>query len=126
MLITVPPYVRLMRRWRQKAQKVKRDQLTVDSLIIWMLFFSCGKGKHCLFICGASCFRRDTEPRAVQTTDMADAALEKMSVFWGNKGLMRFLGITRICKKYEILFSISLKIFWTVVRSCLLFVCHLN
>lgn len=65
----------------KKAQKVKRDQLTADSLVIWMLFFSCGMGKYCLFICGASCFRRDTEPRAIQTPDVANAALEKMSVF---------------------------------------------
>lgn len=65
----------------KKAQKVKRDQLTADSLIIWMLFFSCGMGKYCLFTYGASCFRRDTEPRAIQTPDVASAALEKMSVF---------------------------------------------
>lgn len=71
--------------------------------------FLCVKRRNVL-ICGAGCIRRDTGARAMQAMDVTSAALEKLSVFGGNKGSMRLLDITRICKESEILFPISLNI----------------
>lgn len=60
-----------------------------------------------IVFCGVSCIRREPKPRATQTIDVASTTVEKLSVFGGKKGIERFLGITRICKKSEILFPTS-------------------